>query len=187
MVIGITGPTGAGKTTISKEICEKLGYTLIDADKIARDITKKGEKALEEVIACFGEEFLVDGELDRKHLAQVVFNDKEKLDKLNKITHKYITEKIKLAISQNSNSLIDVPLLFESGLDKLCNKIILVLCDENIRIERIMKRDNISEENALSRINAQKDYSLYKAKSDIVINSSQKINLSEVLAEVGNW
>ena len=116
-----------------------------------------------------------------------MFNDKEKLEKLNSITHKYIIEKIKVIISQNKKSLIDVPLLFESGLDRLCDKIILVLCDEKIRLERIMKRDCISRESAQNRINAQKDYSLYKEKCHMVIYNNKEENLTEILKEVENW
>ncbi len=187
MVIGITGPSGAGKSTITEYLSAEYGYFVIDADKIAREITAKGSPALDEISDEFGNLYITnDGQLDRKSLAKLVFSDKEKLDKLNKITHKYIIQKIKFLAANNKNSIIDAPLLFETGLDLICDKIILVMCDFQKRVERIMKRDLLTIEEAEKRINSQNNYSEYASKCHLVVNNDEE-DIRKQLAEVEKW
>ena len=187
MIIGVTGPSGAGKSTVTEYLSKNYGYFIIDADKIAREITSKGSKALDEISEEFGKSYITDdGVLDRKKLGTLVFSSKEKLDKLNRITHKYIIDNIKILAKNNKNAVIDAPLLFETGLEILCDKLILVLCDEKVRIERIMKRDSISYEDAQKRIRSQNNYEDFISKCHIVINNVG-VNISQQLAEVEKW
>ena len=117
-VIGLTGGSGSGKTAIAS-LLQKKGIDIIDADIIAREIVKKGEPALDEIVEEFGGDILLSsGELDRKKLGSIVFTNKEKLKNLNKITHKYITKIIMQNLSKHASEIvvIDAALLKESGL-----------------------------------------------------------------------
>lgn len=188
MVIGITGPTGSGKSTVSAFLIKEYDMYLIDADKVARTVTEKGTKCLDELVSSFGEKFLdSDGSLNRKKLGSFVFSDREALAKLNLITHKYILCEIKRLTEKNENCIIDAPLLFETGLELMCHKIILVTCNENIRTERIMLRDSLSYEDAKNRILSQNDYSLYATKCDLIVDTSGKESIEFQLREVKAW
>ena len=173
-VIGLTGGSGSGKSTLAA-LMQHKGFDIIDADKIARDIVKKGEKALLEITEEFGESVILEnGELDRKKLASIVFTNREKLEKLNKITHKYITEVIKKRLSENEGrvSVIDAAVLKESGIIDICDYVILVVADKDIRVKRIMERDGITEKAALDRINSQESDEKYAQHADLVIDNS---------------
>ena len=166
-VLGLTGGTGAGKSLISA-ILQKKGAKIIDADKLSREITKEDGIALPEIEKAFPG-VVENGILDRKALGRIVFSDKEKLLILNEITHKYIIKLTKEAIETSDGLIVlDAPLLFEAGEDKLCDKVIFVEADEDQRLERIVKRDNLSYDDAIARIKAR-DLALVKAKCDFVI------------------
>ena len=187
MIIGITGPSGAGKSTVTAILAEKYNLFVIDADKIAREVTSKGSPALAEIAQVFGPLYVtLAGELNRRELAKCVFGDKTQLEKLNSITHKYIVKKIEALVKEHSNSIIDAPLLFEAKLDRLCHKIILVSSDVKVRAERIMKRDLITFDEAMDRINSQKDYSSYAPKCDLTVNNDGE-NIMLQLQEVESW
>lgn len=174
IVIGMTGPTGSGKSTVGKLLCEK-GFKIVDADKTARRVTEKGSPTLGELCSEFGDDILLgNGELDRAELAKRAFADKESLEKLNSITHPAIINLIKEEISALQDSgetriVLDAPQLFEASAQNLCDCVISVLADKETRLERIMARDNISQEQALSRINAQKSDEFFTENSDFVI------------------
>lgn len=166
-VLGLTGGTGAGKSLISA-ILQKKGAKIIDADKLSREITKEGGIALGEIEKAFPG-VIKDGVLDRKALGRIVFSDKEKLLILNKITHKYIIKLTKEEIEASSGLIVlDAPLLFEAGEDKLCDKVIFVDAEDELRLERIVKRDNLSIDDARARINAR-NLAPIKEKCDFVI------------------
>lgn len=168
LIIGLTGPTGSGKTTVSKA-AESLGFKIIDCDKIARKAVEKGEEGLKSIVAAFGEEILLkDGELDRKTLALAAFSSKEKTELLNKTLLPYIVEKVKAEI-EGEYILLDAPTLFESGLNSICQATIAVLCDENIRKVRIINRDGLSEREADLRMNAGKKDEFYLEKTENII------------------
>ena len=167
-IIGLTGPTGAGKSSACA-ICKELGIKHIDCDIIARKATEKGEEGLLAVVKAFGEDILnADGTLNRKALAEKAFKDADSTDLLNKtllpIIHKMVLNEIDC-----DRVLLDAPTLFESGVNEICHKIVAVLADREIRLKRILSRDNITTEQALLRINAGKTDDFYKEKCDFVI------------------
>ena len=178
IVIGLTGATGAGKGFFGKTAFEKYGIVHIDTDKTAREVVMPGEPCLEDIKDFFGEEVInEDGTLNRKKLGEIVFSDKEKLSVLNRITHHYITDKVKKTIenarSNNEKAvIIDAPLLFESGEDKLCDVTVGVIAHRNIRKSRIMSRDGISEEMAESRIASGKDEGFFREKCDYILENN---------------
>ncbi len=192
MILGITGGTGTGKSSACKFFKDR-GFFIIDSDIVARQVCDKGTECLKEIEEYFGLSVIApDGSLKRKELGRIVFADEKKLAKLNDITHKYIVKEIKDIIEKNAdkNVVIDAPLLLETGLDSICTKTLCVLADKNIRKERIMKRDNLTETEALSRIESQMDDEFYISKCDYAVSSNQgfdslKKGLSEIFG--GNY
>ena len=172
--IGLTGPTGAGKGWVCEEF-KKLGFTIIDSDSVARKMTEKGSPLLSRLQDEFGSDILENGELNRKLLAKRAFASRDKTNKLNEIMHPAIIEE---CIERSEiPCVLDAPQLFEANADKLCYKIICVSAPLKKRLERIIRRDNITEEQALQRINAQFDEDYYINRSDYVIhNNGQNIN-----------
>ena len=177
-IIGITGPSGAGKSTVSMAFRD-YGAHVIDTDLTARKIVEKGKPAYNEIREFFGEGVIEESsEINRKALAKIVFNSPEALHKLNTITHKYIEEEIEkeIKIAKEDIIVIDAPALFESGIDKMCDKVICVTADKKLRKERIILRDNLETGAAEERINAQKEDEFYITKSDchIINNGDEK-------------
>lgn len=177
VIIGLTGQTGAGKSTVSKAFEEK-GFSVINADTVARTVVEKGKPCLDDIKKAFGYDIIQsDGSLDRKKLGNIVFNNRSELEKLNNITYPYIRKEISAIIKNyqdNNNNLIllDAPTLFESGTDAICDIIISVIADENIRINRIIKRDGITSEQAKSRINSQHSEKFFIENSDYYIENN---------------
>ncbi|MBQ2890555.1 MAG: dephospho-CoA kinase [Clostridia bacterium] len=170
-IIGITGGIGAGKSTVSAEFKE-LGAKVIDADAISRSITTKEGQAYGEIVNYFGESILSgNGEINRKALAEIVFSNKDKLDALNEITHKHIFNKMQEEINASSEGIVvlDVPLLFSDDFKIPCDIKIAVLADENLRIERAMKRDGMVYEEVVKRIENQMTNEEYMSLADIYI------------------
>ncbi len=170
-IIGITGGIGAGKSTVSAEF-KKLGAKVIDADAISRQITTKEGTAYGEIVDYFGESILLkNGEINRKALAEIVFSDKAKLNALNEITHKHIFNKMQEEINASSEEIIvlDVPLLFSDDFKIPCDIKIAVLAEDNLRIERAMKRDGMTCEEVARRIKNQMTNEEYIGLADIYI------------------
>ena len=173
-IIGLTGGSGAGKGEVCKAFMG-FGIESIDTDKIAREATRKGGDCLRELAENFSGIILnAYGGLDRKKLAELAFISEEKLELLNKITHKYILNECKRIMLDMENAgrkavIVDAPLLFESGFDKSCDIIISVVADLEKRTERIIKRDNITSEQAELRIKNQKNDDFFIANSDYVV------------------
>lgn len=179
LIFGITGTTGSGKTTISK-IFEQLGVKVIDADRVYHSLIEPGMPCVLEIAEFFGKEVLKkDGSLDRKALARIVFSDKEKLEILNKITHKYIRAEISDIIAQNPLCAIDAAVLIGSEVAELCQYIVTVTADKEVRKKRIIARDLLSEEEADRRIASQKSDSFYIDNSDFVIYNNGNCNPEE--------
>ncbi len=182
-IIGITGGIGAGKSTVSKEF-ECLGATIVDADRIAKAVLLKDGNAYKEALDFFGYDIVLeDGEIDRKKLAGIVFSDKEKLEMLNKITHKHIFAEMEKQIEAAKTRVVilDVPLLFSSDFNIECDLKIAVLADEEIRIKRVMSRDNAQYDEVKARIRNQISDEKYRRMADICIVND---DLEETLRQV---
>jgi dephospho-CoA kinase len=140
MIIGITGNFGSGKTTVANML-KKLGYSVIDADKIGHDILKKEVK--KQVLKVFGKDILKKNQIDRKKLGKIVFNDKSKLKKLNKITHPIIIKKInkKIKSIKNKKIAIDAAVLIEAKWYKICDKVIVVKISRENQLKRAKNKE----------------------------------------------
>ncbi|MBR2916558.1 MAG: dephospho-CoA kinase [Clostridia bacterium] len=185
-IIGITGGIGAGKSTVSAEFA-KLGAKVIDADAISRQVTAKDGLAYGEIVEYFGKEVLTaSGEIDRKALAKTIFSHKEQLDALNKITHKHIFEEMKKEIKASSEDIVvlDVPLLFSEDFNIPCDMKIAVLCDEEIRIKRVMERDGMTPDEVKARIKNQMTDEEYQDLADICICNNDLAETRIQIAEI---
>ncbi len=184
-IYGLTGQTGAGKTTVAAELSKK-GWQVIDCDKAARQVVEKGSPVLQQLVRAFGEDIILpDGSLDRKQLASKAFSTQEGRELLNSITHPAITELVSSQIIKDKNKypvfVVDAALLTKSKLYDYCSKLIVVTADEEVRTKRIMKRDGISLSQAKERINAQPNEQYYKSMADVVIeNNGDEINLADI-------
>lgn len=180
-IIGLTGPSGSGKGTVAK-ILEQYNIPTVDTDLVYRKILNPPSKCLEELKLNFGNDIMnPDKTLDRTKLASIVFSDPQKLKLLNSITHKYILERTSKRISYRRNRgytaiTIDAPALFESGFDSKCDFVITVTANRDIRISRIMSRDNIGRDAAEKRINAQPTIEFYTSKSKYTIENNGDIS-----------
>lgn len=188
IIIGLTGPTGAGKSTAAAA-AKDFGLQVIDCDKSARAATEKGTDGLKALVAAFGEEILLpDGSLDRRALAAAAFASPQKTELLNKTILPYIAKSV-LAEAKGKNVLLDAPTLFESGLNSVCTAVIAVSANVEIRKERIIKRDGLSPDAADLRINAGKTDEYYKQKADYFLynNSDEKAfykRFSDILEKI---
>jgi dephospho-CoA kinase len=180
-IIGVTGPIGSGKSTVSRFFSKK-GAHVIDADILYREVVQKGKPAILEIVRAFGDEVLNgEGQLDRKKLASIVFNDKVKLEVLNGLTHKYIIEKIIEEVKKARESKVEVlviecPIPIKHGFIDLVDKVYVVVADKKVRAERIMKRNNLSFAEAMKRIESQMANDEYISIADVVIKNDSDID-----------
>lgn len=175
-VVGLTGPTGAGKSSVT-DVAKNLGFKIIDCDALARLAVEKGSDGLADVVKAFGDGVLnSDGTLNRKQLAALAFSASDKTELLNKTLLPHIVKLIKAQIDVPL-VLLDAPTLFESGADSLCDDVIVVLCDEKTRKERIIKRDGIDESAAELRIKAGKDDNFYIERSNNIVYNDCKLSV----------
>ncbi len=181
MVIGLTGQTGAGKSTVSAVFVEN-GFQIIDGDAIARLVVKRGSHCLADLRECFSDIILTtDGQLDRKMMATIAFSDRHKQEMMNSIMYPYIMGEILRMIhrySQQNHKLIllDAPTLFESRADDFCELIISVIANSNTRKQRIMLRDHISKTAAEQRMQAQLSEGFFREHSDIVLENNEGLS-----------
>ena len=175
-VVGLTGPTGAGKSSVTA-VAENLGFKIVDCDKLSRVAVEKGSEGLLAVVAAFGDEVLNDDKtLNRAVLAQKAFSTPENTELLNKTLLPYIMTLVKAELDCDL-VLLDAPTLFESGADSLCNEVIAVISDEKTRLDRIMARDNIDEEAALLRIKAGKPDEFYIEKTNNIVYNDCELSV----------
>lgn len=183
MVIGITGSSGAGKSTICEILENEYKVKIINADKIAKKLSKKGSNYIIDIISKFGADIVdEEGELKRKKLAEIIYSDPEKREALNECTFKYIKKEIENQIKKAESGvavIIDAPLLFECELDKICDKVIGIISKKELQIERIVARDNIDYDQAEKRLNAQKDNEFYINKCDVIIENNNDLEWIE--------
>ncbi|NLJ72910.1 MAG: dephospho-CoA kinase [Syntrophomonadaceae bacterium] len=180
-IVGLTGGIASGKSTVAGVFAE-LGAYIIDADKVAHEIVEPNNPAWRDVISFFGEEILnADKTINRERLGEIVFNNADLLDKLNKITHPRIMEKFKdelQAIRENNPNAIvimEVPLLYETHLERMCDLVVVVWVDRETQKDRLMRRDSISGDSAVKRIDSQMDLDEKAKIADYVIDNRKTI------------
>jgi len=188
-IIGITGNSGSGKSTISKLISKNYEAKIIDADKIAKEMTKNNGEYLQAIRQAFGNDVIKNNELDRKKLADIVFLNRAEKEKLDGLTFEYVVEEIKKELEANQNLdyqyiILDVPLLFESKLDKLCDYTIGVIAPKTEKIKRICKRDKLSKEKSLQRLNSQPNDEFFTKNCNTVINNENKEETIKMVNEI---
>lgn len=189
-ILGLTGPTGAGKSLLSAYFSETYGAAVIDADQAARAVTGPGP-VLRRLAEAFGEEILrEDGTLNRAALGAKAFSSRESTARLNAITHPAICEKMKTELDDclregKAFIILDAPLLFEAGADSLCTRTLAVLADPALRAGRVRQRDSLSEEAAALRIGAGQPDAFYLAKSDDILYN--RGDILELYRQADEW
>ena len=190
--VGLTGGIGSGKTSVS-DIFETIGVPVIDTDIIAHQLVNNDQSVLQEIVNAFGNDVLsLNGQLNRKKLAQIIFNVKENKQQLENILHPKIKNKVidklqVLASTQNppGYAIIVVPLLIEVNYDDIIDRTLVVIADENIRIERIQQRDNRSLSEIRSIIaNQVNDEKRLQEADDVIENNSNIENLESQSMEL---
>lgn len=187
-IIGLTGPTGAGKSSLHKT-AQNLGFKVVDCDIIARKAVEKGTDGLMALVKVFGEDILnEDKTLNRKKLAEIAFSTKEKTEILNKTIFPFIIRLVEEEINSSSKIILDAPTLFESGINEMCQKTVAVLADEKTRLTRIMERDGIDEKTAFIRMNAGKSDDFFKENADYILYNNGdlaelKLNFQTIMKE----
>ncbi len=192
-IIGLCGGSGSGKGAVS-DIFSIFGIPSVDTDSVYRKMTEGPSPCLEAIISEFGEEIIDHlGALDRKKLRKIVFESErseEKRSLLNKITHKFILDKTREILLNykkegKAAAIVDAPLLFESGFDKECDIILSVCAQKEQRLIRIMKRDGLSVDDAVKRINSQiSDEELIKLSDYTIINNGDLSDLYSRVKEI---
>jgi dephospho-CoA kinase len=183
-VIGICGASGSGKTTVCS-ILSSYGAVVLDCDKIYHELVSQKSACLDQIKQEFGSRFVVGDRLDRATLAKIVFSDSEKLARLNAISHHHILLELKRRLSALESeacdvSVIDAPLLFESGLDSWCDLVCAVLSSQEMQVSRLCKRDKISIQEAKTRLNHQLSSDQLRKKADFIIENDGDLDSLKV-------
>lgn len=176
MVLGLTGGIASGKSSVSNFFVE-LGAQIVDADIIAREVAND-KRILREISKEFGENAIRNNSLDREYIAEIIFTNPEKRKKINEIMHPAILLKIKTEINEKKQSgfvVADIPLLFETGLEKLMDKVAVVYIDKNTQLKRLMNRDKLNQEDAEKRIDSQMSLDEKAVRADLIINNEGSI------------
>ncbi|RNF40864.1 dephospho-CoA kinase [Planococcus salinus] len=180
MIIGLTGSIASGKSTVSKMLAD-LGYPIVDADLVARQVVEPGSDTLQQIVSVFGEEVLHEnGTLNRPKLGELIFNDPASRKRLNDVIHPAIRKEM---IRQRDHYvqqgfdivIMDIPLLFESKLKHFVDKILVVSVTEENQLQRLMERNGLSEKEARARISSQLPMSLKEEGADAVIYNNGTI------------
>ncbi|CCH41618.1 hypothetical protein BN7_1159 [Wickerhamomyces ciferrii] len=186
LIVGLTGGIAAGKSTVSNKLKNDYHLTIVDADVIAKQVQEPGNSAYKKVVEYFGPKvetlLLPDGKIDGPTLGKYVFANKDELKVLNGIVHPAVRYEIFKQIlwayvTLNRLVILDVPLLFEAGLDKICGSTIAVVCKEDVQIERLLARNShLTLDDAHKRINSQMSNHLRIRKADYVIDNSSSLS-----------
>lgn len=190
-LIGLTGTIASGKTTVSEYLIQK-GYKIIDADKISHKVTNIGNRGYKAILKLFPQVIDAENNIDRKKLSGIVFSDKNQLQLLNETLHPIILDEIDNKIKESQSYhivFLDAPLLFETGLDKKCDLVLLIAVDEQIQIQRLTKRDGIDIFTARKIIASQMGIEKRIEKSDVVIYNNEdlaqlKLKIDEFLLRI---
>ncbi|MDS3994563.1 dephospho-CoA kinase [Staphylococcus capitis] len=193
-IIGLTGGIATGKSTVS-ELLTAYGFKVVDADIASRKAVKKGSKGLDQIREKFGQEAIDDnGEMNRKYVGELVFNNPEQRIELNKIVHPIVREIMEEEknhyLNEGYNVIMDIPLLFENDLQDTVDEVWVVYTSESIQIERLMERNDLSQEDAKARVYSQISIDKKSRMADHVIDNlgdklEIKQNLQQLLEEEG--
>ena len=180
MIFGLTGQSGAGKSTVSRLLKQEEGFAVIDCDNVAKQVTADGSLCNIEIKKVFPEAVSEDLVLDRGKMAQIVFSDIDRLRQYEGIIYPFITAQVMELVSLYSSYgyqaiILDAPTLFEAGIDSICDKIISVIAKKNVRADRIRARDGISDEMIQKRFSSQRDDEFFKSRSDIIIENNDSV------------
>ncbi|WEE37177.1 dephospho-CoA kinase [Lactiplantibacillus paraplantarum] len=188
-LIGLTGGIATGKSTVSKLLAAKL--PIVDADKIAWQVEGPGQPTTQKIVAQFGQQaVLADGRLNRPWLGQLVFNDPQALQALTAITRlpiQYAMFEAIVAANQHQPAaiILDIPLLFESGWQHICDQVLVVTAPPTVVLQRLMARNHLSQQAAQARIDSQMPLAQKVAQADVVIDNGANIDKTE--AAVLKW
>lgn len=196
-VAALTGRSGSGKSYAS-EFLAGLGVPVADGDLLARQVTQKGSRCLDELVGAFSPEILnQDGTLNRRRLADICFADPSKKQRLDAITHPRIMELLQQCFDDfqargEKYCLVEAAALVESGLHKICDKIILITADEARQVERITHRDNLTEQQAKNRLAAQMSVDEIIKLCDVVITNNSTLEefqakLKQLERDLNRW
>lgn len=183
-VFGITGPSGSGKGFVS-DIFRQHGVIVFDGDVISREVVEPGKPANKELLEHFGSEYFAeDGTLLRRKLAGKVFSDESELRILNKIVHKYIKKEIEDRLGSSSVSAIDGAVIIGSDIEDMCGFLVGVIAPRKLRMERLKKRDGISEEEIKRRMDAQPDDDFYIKRCKYIIKNDGSCDLENEVKKI---
>ena len=178
IVAGLTGGIGTGKSTVAAAFAE-AGAVVIDADEIARDVVAKGRPAWCRIVAHFGRSVLLpDGDIDRKKLGAIIFNDPDQKKHLDRIVHPHVIAETEQQLKEIEKGhpqavvILDVPLLIETGMDNELDDVIVVYTPEAVQLKRLMRRDRLTAAESLSRIRSQMPIEEKKMHATVVIDNS---------------
>ena len=178
-IIGITGGLATGKSTVSDYLERRYGLKILDADLYAREATEKNNSILGEIVNRYGQKILLDsGQLDRLQLAQIIFNQDQEKKWLENLIHPYVKKRFLEDLHSSNDDVIVfvVPLLFEVGMQNMVDETWLVTCSPQQQIERVIKRNSLSKEQALARINNQWDLDTKRNLADLIIENTEDLN-----------
>lgn len=194
MIIGLTGSIASGKSTVAN-ILKEYRLPIVDADLIARQVVEKGAPTLQKIVEAFGEDILTEeGEMDRKKVGELIFNNEEKRNILNSIIHPAIrAEMLRQRDEHVANGekavIMDIPLLFESKLQHFVEKIMVVTVDEDVQLKRLMERNGFTEQEAMARIKSQMPVKDKESQADVVIYNNGTVEETKKQVEIAlkNW
>lgn len=194
MIIGLTGSIASGKSTVANML-KNYGLPIVDADVVARLVVEPGTPTLQKIVEAFGEEALTEeGAMDRQRIGSIIFNNEEKRKQLNSIIHPAIREEMLRQRDEHFENgattvIMDIPLLFESKLQHFVEKIIVVSVSETIQLNRLMDRNQLTEEDARARIASQLPLNVKEQGADAVINNNGTIEQTAQQLEniLRNW
>ena len=185
--VGLTGGIGSGKTTVAK-IFKQLGVPVYFSDDRAKDLMLNNQFLRESLFSLFGDKVIVDGFLNRSYIASKVFENPKELIKLNALVHPFVQRDFDIwSTSQSSNYVLkEAAIIFESGADKLLDKVVLVESPEHLKVSRIMFRDGMSEKDVYKRMSKQWSDTKKRANADYIIENDEKCSLINQVLNLHN-